>query len=172
METEDYDNFGHDWHHKYMFRGFYGQAKRGDMTPIILNTLAEKPMHGYEIIRELEKKSHGFWRPSPGSVYPTLQLLEEQDLVTSNEVSGKKIYELTDLGRSEASKVKTDGWPWHSDHQDFGAKLELRSTFMELAGTFRSIVKAGDKDKRAEALSVIKDATIKLRSLQESEKEA
>src|ERR1700745_1834563 len=104
MERDDFENWGGSWH-GHMFRGWYGyQAKRGDMSPILLRVLAEKPMHGYEIIRELEKKSHGFWRPSPGSVYPTLQLLEEQDLVTSRDEGGKKVYTLTDAGSEEAKK--------------------------------------------------------------------
>ena len=167
METEDFEDFGH-WRQRYMFRGMYGGAKRGDLTPIILHALTERPMHGYEIIRELEKKSHGFWRPSPGSVYPTLQMLEEQDMVTSNDSGGKKVYELTDLGKSEAEKQKTQGpWSWHGKgHHDFEAGMAMRSTFMELMGTFRSVAMTDDKDKSAKALEIIKEATEKLASLQ------
>ena len=70
----------------YGFMGFKGwrgsRARRGDMVPIILRALLEKPMHGYEIISELEEKSFGYWWPSAGSIYPNLQLLEEQGFVT------------------------------------------------------------------------------------------
>lgn len=72
------------------------------MEPAILAALSERPMHGYEVISYLEKRSQGFWRPSPGSVYPTLQLLEEKDLVTYTDHDGEKVYELTALGTTEA----------------------------------------------------------------------
>jgi DNA-binding PadR family transcriptional regulator len=167
METEDYDDFGHGWHHRHMFRGLYGPAKRGDMTPIILQTLSERPMHGYEIIRELEKKSHGFWRPSPGSVYPTLQLLEEQDFVTGNDVGGKKVYELTKLGQDEAAKTKTQGpWPHHGKSHDFTSVMALRATFMELIGTVKTVAMTADDDAQKKALAILKEATEKLQSLQ------
>ena len=75
------------------------RARRGDVRIAVLALLAEGPMHGYQIITELESRSGGVWRPSPGSVYPTLQLLEDEDLVTSQEVGGKRVYSITDAGR-------------------------------------------------------------------------
>ena len=78
------------------------RAGRGMMEPAIIGALSEKPMHGYEIITYLEEKTHGVWRPSPGSVYPTLQMMEEKGSVTSQEQDGKKIYELTDEGKKES----------------------------------------------------------------------
>ena len=162
---EDFEGFGH-WH-GHMFRGMYGGAKRGDLTPIILQALTERPMHGYEIIRELEKKSHGFWRPSPGSVYPTLQMLEEQDLVKSTDSGGKKVYELTDAGKAEAEKAKTQGpWGWHGKHRDFEAGMAMRSTFFELVGAFKSVAMTEDQALREKAIEIIKEATKKLESLQ------
>jgi DNA-binding PadR family transcriptional regulator len=77
------------------------RAGRGMVEPAILGVLGEKPMHGYEIISTLEEKSHGMWRPSAGSIYPTLQLLEEKGLIKSQEVEGKKVYELTAEGQKE-----------------------------------------------------------------------
>lgn len=87
--------------------GFGGpfRARRGMMEPAILTALEERPMHGYEVIKTLEERSHGMWRPSPGSVYPTLQLLEEKDHVLSREEDGKKIYELTEEGKKAASEA-------------------------------------------------------------------
>jgi DNA-binding PadR family transcriptional regulator len=71
---------------------------KGDFKYLILDLLKEKPRHGYEIIRELEEKFHGFYAPSPGTVYPTLQYLEELGYVTSREQDGKKVYTITDAG--------------------------------------------------------------------------
>src|SRR6266852_3133281 len=71
---------------------FFG---RGDVKFALLELLRERPMHGYEMMKALEEKSGGFYRPSPGSVYPTLQMLEDGGLVTSNEVEGKKVYSIT-----------------------------------------------------------------------------
>ncbi len=81
------------------------RAGRGMMEPAILSALSEKPMHGYEIISYLEEQSHGVWRPSPGSVYPTLQLLEEKGDVTSQDTDGKKVYTLTEAGRESAAEA-------------------------------------------------------------------
>ncbi len=66
-------------------------------------------MHGYEIIQDLEKRSGGVWRPSPGSVYPTLQLLEDQGLVKSEAIEGRRVYDLTTEGRAEAAKTSSRG---------------------------------------------------------------
>lgn len=71
----------------------------GDMKYVILKLLREKPRHGYEIMKELEERMKGCYSPSPGTVYPTLQWLEDEGLVTAKDVEGKKVYEITDAGR-------------------------------------------------------------------------
>ena len=71
----------------------------GDMKYVILKLLQDKPRHGYEVMKELEERMHGCYSPSPGTVYPTLQWLEDEGLVRSRELEGKKIYEVTDAGR-------------------------------------------------------------------------
>jgi DNA-binding PadR family transcriptional regulator len=73
---------------------------RGDLKYVILDLLQEEPRHGYDIIRVLEERFHGMYSPSPGSVYPTLQLLEDQGYVTSTQQDGKRVYSITDAGRS------------------------------------------------------------------------
>src|SRR5216117_3948621 len=70
----------------------------GDMKYVILKLLKDKPRHGYEVMKELEERMHGCYSPSPGTVYPTLQWLEDEGLVRSREVDGKKVYEITDAG--------------------------------------------------------------------------
>ncbi len=73
---------------------------RGDLKYVVLDLLGERPRHGYDIIRALEERFHGLYSPSPGTVYPTLQLLEDQDYVTSSQQDGKKVYTVTEAGRA------------------------------------------------------------------------
>src|ERR687892_2661377 len=80
------------------FRGLFhgrGSVRRGNVRNAILAVLRDKPMHGYQVIQELEDRTGGRWRPSAGSVYPTLQLLEDEGLVTSEEIEGRRTYTLT-----------------------------------------------------------------------------
>src|SRR4030042_1692422 len=72
---------------------------RGNLKYVILDLIKDKPRHGYEIIRLLEERSHGFYTPSPGAVYPTLQFLEETGYVEAAQHDGKRIYSITDEGR-------------------------------------------------------------------------
>src|SRR2546423_9548992 len=89
-------------------RGFFwagprGRRRRwfesGDMKYVILKLLKDKPRHGYEVMKELEEQLHGCYSPSAGTVYPTLQWLEDEGLVVAKDVEGKKVYEITDVGR-------------------------------------------------------------------------
>jgi len=70
------------------------------MKYVILKLLRDKPRHGYEVMKDLEERMHGCYSPSPGTVYPTLQWLEDEGLVVSRDVEGKKVYEITDTGRA------------------------------------------------------------------------
>ena len=72
--------------------------ERGDLKFVILRLISKRPMHGYEVMKALEEESKGYYRPSPGSVYPTLQMLEDEGYVTVEEQEGKKIYTITDEG--------------------------------------------------------------------------
>src|SRR5918911_2858617 len=80
----------------------FGQGRvfgKGDLKYVILDLLQARPAHGYEVIRALEERFRGFYSPSPGSVYPTLQLLEDLGYVTAMQQNGKKVYSITDEGR-------------------------------------------------------------------------
>src|SRR5438045_8953860 len=85
-------------------RGPFGDGHRffgrGDMKYALLELLQERPMHGYEMMKALEERSGGFYVPSAGSIYPTLQMLEDRGLVTVVEADGKKVYTITDTGRA------------------------------------------------------------------------
>jgi len=87
-------------------RRFFG---RGDVKFALLGLLIERPMHGYEMIKALEERSGGFYAPSAGSVYPTLQLLEDRGFVTVNETEGKKVYSITDTGRAALTERQGKG---------------------------------------------------------------
>lgn len=91
------------------------RKRRGDIRYAILEALAERPSHGYDVIRALEQRERGSYRPSPGSVYPTLALLEDGGFVTSEQTGGKRIYTITPLGRTELSERPHDE---RDDHEE------------------------------------------------------
>ena len=92
-------------------RGGGRSGKRGDVRAAILVLLADRAMHGYEMIQEINERSGRLWQPSPGSVYPTLQLLVDEGLIVGTESEGsKRLFELTDDGRAAAEKVETPPW--------------------------------------------------------------
>ncbi len=80
-------------------RGRGRKARRGDIRTAALLLLAEEPRNGYQIMQEVEERSGGVWRPSPGSVYPALQQLEDEGLIRTEEHDGSKLFALTDAGR-------------------------------------------------------------------------
>lgn len=96
----------HPRHHDFMRPRPGRPFQRGDFKYIILNFLKDKPSYGYEIMRALEERFHSFYVPSPGSIYPTLQMLEEMGHVTSSEQEGKKVYTITKEGREFLDKQK------------------------------------------------------------------
>jgi DNA-binding PadR family transcriptional regulator len=91
--------------HRRRWRGQWFES--GDMKYVILKLLRDKPMHGYEVMKALEERTRGCYKPSPGTVYPTLQWLEDEGLVTAKDVEGKKVYEITDAGRAFLDEHKS-----------------------------------------------------------------
>jgi len=112
-----------DW-----WRGPAPRAERGTVRWLVLDAIAPQPRHGYEIIQAIGEKSAGAYRPSPGVVYPTLQMLEELGHARTAEREGRKVYEITDDGRRElqahADEVaefydtQNDGAPWENHAED------------------------------------------------------
>jgi DNA-binding PadR family transcriptional regulator len=99
--------------HRFFHEGRRGRSvRRGNVRFAILAALKDRPMHGYQVIQELESRSRGRWRPSAGSIYPTLQLLEEEGLLTSEEVDGRRTYSLTDAGRTAADEHPLTAEEW------------------------------------------------------------
>jgi len=96
------------FHGERFFRGPRRESsfQKGDLKYIILDLIKDKPRHGYDIIRELEEQSYGFYKPSPGVIYPTLQMLEEMGHAQSIEQEGKKVYTITEEGLQFLAKQK------------------------------------------------------------------
>ena len=123
-------------------RGGWGggrRMRRGDIRRAILSALRDGPAHGYAVMRRLEEMSGGLWRPSPGSVYPHLQMLEDEGMVGSSEKDGTRIFHLTDAGTTEASNDAP--LPWQAggegDEQIRTLRLavtQLMSAAIQLSG--------------------------------------
>ena len=140
------------------------RAARGDVRAAILVLLAEKPSHGYQIIQELERRSEGAWRASPGSVYPTLQQLEDEGLVAAVEADGgRRVFELTDTGREEATKLAAGPAPWAEAAGSVGGDhRDLRDqAFQLLAATGRS-AGPGTRPTSREAQTILHEARRKI----------
>ena len=141
-------------------RGGRGRGKRGDVRAAILKLLAERPMHGYEMIQEIAERSQNLWRPSPGSVYPTLQLLVDEGLLVGRESEGsKKLFELTDDGRAAAEKIETapweeiaEGWKEEPGH------VNLRSAVGQLMGAVAQSAYATNEEQQERIVDIVNNA--------------
>jgi DNA-binding PadR family transcriptional regulator len=160
------------WGHRRR-RGRFGRAKRGDVRAGILALLAEQPMHGYQIIQELESRSDGRWRPSPGSVYPTLQLLEDEGLVGHEETDGKRVYALTDEGRQRATDLleRAGGPPWELSAEGDETALRLHRAAFQVEAAAMQATHAGSQEQVERAIEVLADARRKLYAILAEEDE-
>lgn len=139
-----------------------GRLRHGEVRAAILTALASGPAHGYELGLRLERASGGAWRPSPGSIYPTLQALADEDFVTSVERDGKRIYTLTRDGEREAAaRVKRgEETPWTSAYDERSGAL--REAVHALKGAARQLAAEGSAQQRDEAITILTDARKRL----------
>jgi DNA-binding PadR family transcriptional regulator len=128
----------------------------------VLTLLLDRPMHGYEMIQELEERTSGMWRPSPGSIYPTLQLLEDEGLIVSEQVEGKRRYSLTDEGRARAEQVEDVPWREHTEGFDWETMNKLRSAVAQLMTAFGQILSTATDEQKAQAAEVLLETRRKL----------
>jgi DNA-binding PadR family transcriptional regulator len=128
----------------------------------ILALLKDQPRHGYEIIQEIAERSGGAWKPSPGSVYPTLQLLEDEGLISSATEGGKKLFTLTDTGRTEAEAGPEAPWEEAGRGVDWDSLHEIRKAGGGLVDAFRQVWATGTPAQRDKALAVVNEARKKL----------
>jgi DNA-binding PadR family transcriptional regulator len=155
---------------------FFG---RGDLKYVILDLLKDQPRHGYDIIRALEGRSGGFYRPSPGSVYPTLQMLEDLGYVEATQQEGKKVYAITDAGRqflAEQGDVLDDlrsrvAGAW-GDFTGTASSPELTELMHELGDLARVLFRLGsrgvlrDREKLRQLRAILQRARADIEALE------
>jgi DNA-binding PadR family transcriptional regulator len=144
-----------------------GRMRRGEIRTAVLAVLTDGPAHGYEIIQTLEERSGGMWRPSPGSVYPTLQMLEDESFVRATEHDGKKVFELTDTGREEAAERvrRAGGPPWQREGRGGEAQVELRDATAEMQVAARQVAMFGSAEQVSRAHEIVRQARRELYQL-------
>jgi DNA-binding PadR family transcriptional regulator len=138
-------------------RGRGRKARRGDIRTAELLLLNEEPRNGYEIMQEVEERSDGVWRPSPGSVYPALAQLEDEGLIRSQELDGRKLFALTDEGRAYVKERGEDKQaPWEQMSGDVSNQAhELGKLMREVASAFVQVMKTGSETQMGEARKIL-----------------
>jgi DNA-binding PadR family transcriptional regulator len=162
-------DFGRGGFEGFGFGGFGGpgggrfgrgrKARRGDIRTAALLLLAEEPRNGYQIMQEVQERSDGVWRPSPGSVYPALQQLEDEGLIRSSESGGGtgKVFELTDAGRAHVEQRDAEApAPWEQMSGDMSDQArELAGLMREVASAFVQVMRNGSPAQIAEARKLL-----------------
>jgi DNA-binding PadR family transcriptional regulator len=129
---------------------------RGDIRRAILSALQEGPAHGYAVMRRLEEMSGGLWRPSPGSVYPHLQMLEDERMVDSSEQDGNRIFQLTETGAAEAATGAP--LPWQTRDEGDDQIRTLRLEVIQLMGAAKQLSGAGEKPQVERGVAAVRRA--------------
>ncbi|MFD5224177.1 PadR family transcriptional regulator [Microbacterium sp. NPDC058342] len=136
---------------------------RGDVRAAVISLLAERPMHGYQIITEIADRSGGAWKPSAGSVYPTLQQLADEGVITAEEQGGRKTYSLTEAGIAESEAAADRPAPWESaGSRPSGHHTALPKAGMELASATAQVARTGTPEQVKQAVDVLEDARRRL----------
>jgi DNA-binding PadR family transcriptional regulator len=133
------------------------RMRRGDVRAAILVLIAEQPHTGYSLMDEIERRSNGAWRPSPGSVYPTLLQLEDEGLIRSGEGEGRTPYTLTEAGTAYVEENREElGEPWVKTAEGVGEeRLELRGLLGQIMGATHQVSVAGDDAQVARAKELL-----------------
>ncbi len=146
----------HDHRHGHHGHWTGGRSKQGNVRGLLLAALLDGPAHGYELMRRLEEQAGGRWRPSPGSVYPLLQLLEDEGFAQGADQDGRRVYELTEAGRAKADagllRDLADGPPAAAAH------LGLRAEVQRLHAAARQVGTAGEAAQVEQAVAIVKNA--------------
>lgn len=139
------------------------RAARGDVRAAVIALVAERPMHGYQIIAEIEQRSGGAWKPSAGSVYPTLQLLADEGLISAEVADGRKTYSLTEAGRAEAEASAGRTAPWEASGADgLRGTGALPKAGIALAQAAAQVARNGNAEQVEQAVTVLDEARRKL----------
>ena len=152
-------------------RGFgYGRggrggprARRGDVRAAVLALLAERPMHGYEIIKEVEERSEGAWTPSAGSIYPMLQMLEEEGLIRGEESDGKRRFALTKTGTTEQEAKAGEETPWDAVRAAAAPEqIHLRDSVGKLHHSIGQVFHAADEGQQKRVRELLDETRRKI----------
>jgi len=131
------------------------RAGRGDVRSAVIALLSEQPMHGYQIIQEISQRSGGSWKPSPGSVYPTLQQLEDEGLVRAQEQDGRRVYRLTEEGQriaADRAEEFASLWEGVAPSED---DTQLGDLVFQVGAAFVHVARTGSPEQMAEARKVL-----------------
>jgi DNA-binding PadR family transcriptional regulator len=159
---------------------FFGpppRAERGGVRYLVLDAIATQPRHGYEVIQAIEERSKGTYRPSPGVVYPTLQLLEEMRHVTLSEQEGRKVYAITDVGKADLEAhrdevtdfyERSDEGAWERHAEEIGERMQQVA---QLFKVFRRASRRGRISTKAQKAvgEVVDDAVKRIREIIEQD---
>jgi len=133
-----------------------GPRARGDVRAAVLLLLDEQPRHGYELIQEIAERSSGAWTPSPGSVYPTLQALEDEGLLTLQRVDGRRTASLTPQGRALVEEQRERlGNPWTPAGGGADSALAFREEFLAVRDAVRQVARVGTPAQHTAAAAAL-----------------
>ena len=153
------------------FGGHRGpKVRRGDVRSAILDVLAVEPMNGYQIIQQIAERSGGAWKPSPGSVYPTVQQLEDEGLVEGTSGEGRRLLQLTEEGRRYVAEHPDEmARTWAAfdaaSEEKTGGQGDLKPVIGQVMGAVWQVVVSGTKQQQAEAAEILADTRRKLYGL-------
>jgi DNA-binding PadR family transcriptional regulator len=138
------------------FGGGRGRRRRGDVRLALLMLLAEEPRNGYQLMQTIEERSDGRWRPSPGSVYPTLAQLEDEGLIRGVERDGARLFELTDQGRERLGESKVDPAPWAEEDDPQSPDLHrMASVIIQIGKAAWQVAQEGDERQTEQAYQML-----------------
>jgi DNA-binding PadR family transcriptional regulator len=135
-----------------------GRAPRGDVRAAVLLLLAEQPMHGYQLMQAIADRTGGRWTPSPGAIYPTINQLEDEALVTVTADSGRRLVSLTDAGREHVATGRDSWTDPFAGYDASTAGEDLRGLLEQLHDAVRQVGRAGTDAQRAAAAKILGDA--------------
>ena len=139
------------------------RARRGDVRAAVLALLAERPMHGYEMIKEIEERTQGAWTPSAGSIYPTLQMLEDEGLIRGEESAGKRRFNLTETGVTEQREKAGEETPWDAVRADAAPEqIQLGDSLRKLNHAIGQVFHAADQGQQKRVRELLDETRRKI----------